>query len=80
MSGDKSEDVISAVKALENAVKGLEMAPVVNVAPTPIDLTGIEKKIAEIPGKIKIPQTVIPEASEPVTFTVYAEAVSVANV
>lgn len=61
LKGDKTKDVVSAVKALEKAVKGLEMAPVVNVAPTEVDLSGIEEKIAEIPGKIKIPETVIPE-------------------
>ncbi len=61
LKGDKTKDVVSAVKALEKAVKGLEMAPVVNVAPAEVDLSGIEEKIAEIPGKIKIPQTVIPE-------------------
>lgn len=60
LKGDKTKDVVSAVKALEKAVKGLEMAPVVNVAPAEVDLSGIEKKIAEIPGKIKIPKTVIP--------------------
>jgi hypothetical protein len=61
LKGDKTKDVVSAVKALEKAVKGLEMAPVVNVAPAEVDLSGIEEKIAEIPGKIKIPETVIPE-------------------
>lgn len=61
LKGDKTKDVVSAVKALEKAVKGLEMAPVVNVAPAEVDLSGIEEKIAEIPGKIKIPKTVIPE-------------------
>ena len=60
LKGDKTKDVVSAVKALEKAVKGLEMAPVVNVAPAEVDLSGIEEKIAEIPGKIKIPKTVIP--------------------
>ena len=61
LKGDKTEKVVSAVKTLEKAVKSLKMAPVVNVAPTPVDLTGIEEKIAEIPSKINIPQTVIPE-------------------
>lgn len=61
LKGDKTKDVVSAVKALEKAVKGLEMAPVVNVAPAEVNLSGIEEKIAEIPGKIKIPETVIPE-------------------
>lgn len=61
LKGDKSQTIVSAVKALEKAVKGLEMAPVVNVAPADVDLSGIEQAIAEIPSKIVIPKTVIPK-------------------
>lgn len=61
LKGDKTKDVISAVKQLEKAVKGLKIAPVVNVEPTKVDLSGIEQQIAAIPDKIKIPKTVIPE-------------------
>lgn len=61
LKGDKSQTIVRAVKELEKAVKGLKMAPVVNVAPAEVDLSGIEQKIAEIPSKIQIPQTVIPE-------------------
>ncbi len=61
LKGDKTKDVISAVKALEKAVKGLQMTPVVNVSPTEVDLSGIEQAIADIPSKIVIPKTVIPK-------------------
>lgn len=61
LKGDKTKDVISAVKTIEKAVKGLKMAPIVNVAPTPVDLSGIESAIADIPSKIVIPETIIPE-------------------
>jgi len=61
LSNDKTNDVITSVKNLEKAVKGLKLAPSISVAPTPVDLSGIEKAISEIPSKIEIPQTVIPE-------------------
>ena len=61
LTNDKTQDVISSVRNLEKAVKGLKLAPSINVAPTPVDLSGIEKAISEIPSKINIPQTIIPE-------------------
>lgn len=60
LNNDKTKDVISSLKNLEKAVKGLKLAPSISVSPTPVDLKGIEKAIAEIPSKIVIPETVIP--------------------
>jgi len=61
LTNDKTKDVISSLKNLEKAVKSLKLTPTIQVAPTPVDLKGIEKAIAEIPSKIVIPETVIPE-------------------
>lgn len=60
LNNDKTKDVISSLKNLEKAVKGLKLAPSISVSPTPVDLKGIEKAISEIPSKIVIPETVIP--------------------